>query len=95
MSDASPGPWEYEATDVRSPYPFVVKAGNLVIARITDEGDAGVPEANARRIAGVLELLEASETTLGYLRTILPVSMSNSVCITLLEDAIAKATGGE
>ncbi len=39
------------------------------------------------------DLLEAAEATLAYLQTLLPVTMSTSVCILLLEEAIAKAKG--
>ncbi len=62
-----PEPWEYEATDVRSPYPFVVKAGDLVIARITDEGDAGVPEANARLTTAAPDGYAAACTAYSFL----------------------------
>ncbi len=62
----TPGPWEYEGTDLRSHFPFAVKAGADPVAKVEDFGTSGTPEANARLIAAAPELLEVCEMTLPY-----------------------------
>ncbi len=84
MMTHTPGPWTHDEGSILAPDGYQIAA---VLPR-NRQGDQAL-------IAAALDLLEAGEATLAYLQTLLPVTMSTSVCILLLEEAIAKATGGD